>query len=250
VTSKLFDSLRTVHHGRVYLLEPFIEEQQRAFLARWFELRGDADPPGAAQRWMDALAQVDNLPELAKTPRMLSFMVEDLALDELRTAAGGGAVTAAGLYQRLVDRWLRAEVQKIDPDDKRTVGVDQRRRLLEDIALDLWRAGERDVTEDRLQRTAREALDLPRLNLTVDQAAQLIGGRTLLNLDGRRWRFAHQSVWEFLLARRIAALLREGKGDDLLGEAELTGLTIRFLRDLAPAESAAWVARVAGGGHG
>jgi hypothetical protein len=58
-------------------------------------------------------------------------------------------------------------------------------------------------------------------------------------------------VWEFLLARRLAALLRTGDGDSvldsLLGEAELTGLTIRFLRDLAPAEAAAWVTRVAGG---
>jgi hypothetical protein len=127
------------------------------------------------------------------------------------------------------------------------VGADQRQQLLEDIALELLRTGERDVTEDTLQRTARQALDLPRLDLTLDQAAQLIGGRTLLNLDGCRWRFAHQSVWEFLLARRLATHLRAGTGDDLLGEAQLTGLTIRFLHDLAPQEPAAWVARVAGG---
>jgi len=156
-------------------------------------------------------------------------------------------VTAAALYQTLVDRWLRGEVEKIDQQDKRTVPADQRLQLLEDIALELWRIGERDVSEVTLQQVARSALDLPRLDLTVDQAAQLIGGRTLLNVDGCRWRFAHQSVWEFLLARRLAALLRAGEDDSLLGEAELTGLTIRFLRDLAPAEAAAWVTRVAGG---
>jgi hypothetical protein len=63
----------------------------------------------------------------------------------------------------------------------------------------------------------------------------------------QRWRFAHQSVWEFLLASRLAGLLRAGRGDELLGEAQLTGLTIRFLRDLAPGEAAAWAARVGGG---
>jgi Restriction endonuclease len=119
VTSKLFDSLRTVHHGRVYLLEPFTEEQQRAFLARWFELRGDADPHGEARRWMDAVAGVDNLPELAKTPRMLTFMVEDLALDEIRKAAGGGAVTAAAC----ISAWsTTGSVPKSKGSTRRTSG--------------------------------------------------------------------------------------------------------------------------------
>ena len=112
-----------------------------------------------------------------------------------------------------------------------------RQELLEHLALKLWLAGERDVTEDTLQQAARDVLDLPRLKLTLDQAAQEMGGRTLLQVDEHRWRFAHQSVWEFLLARRIATLLRMGKGDELLGEAQLTGPTgIRFLRDLAPKE--------------
>lgn len=76
---------------------------------------------------------------------------------------------------------------------------------------------------------------------------QLAGARTLLQVEQGRWRFAHQSVWEFLLASRITRLLREGTSDDELGKAELTELTIRFLSDLAPDEAVAWVARVAGG---
>ncbi len=246
VTSKLFDSLRTVHQGRVYQLEPFDEGQQRAFLTRWYELRDEPDPGGLAGTWMQALGDVDNLPELATTPRMLSFMVEDLSLETLQRAAGQGTVTAADLYQKLVDRWLSGETAKAPPDAPGTVSAAHRQELLEDLALKLWLAGERDVTEDTLQHAARDVLDLPRLKLTLDQAAQEMGGRTLLQVDEHRWRFAHQSVWEFLLARRIAALLGAGKGDELLGEAQLTGLTIRFLRDLAPREGTAWAARVAG----
>lgn len=253
VTSRLFDSLRTVHQGRVFQLEPFDADQQRAFLTRWFELYGGSGRPEPARpaeltgQWMAALAQVDNLPELARTPRMLSFMVEDLALTEIQQAARQGTVTAADLYQRLVERWLVVEESKVDPDDERRVDRELRQRVLEELALHLWRVGERDVTEDALHRTAREMLPLPKLELTLDQAAQVIGGRTLLQVDESRWRFAHQSVWEFLLAKRIAALLRAGGEDQLLGEAQLTGLTIRFLRDLAPEEAAAWVARTAGG---
>ncbi len=246
VTSKLFEGLRTVHHGRVYMLEPFDAKQQRAFLRKWFELRGDSEAAATAGAWMSALENVESLPDLAKTPRMLSFIVQDLALEDLQAVAGRGVVTAAELYQRLVERWLGEEASKSDADDRRSVSAASRQRLLEDVALRLWRMGERDLTEDVLQQTVREALDLPRLDLTLDQAAQLVGGRTLLHVDGARWRFNHQSVWEFLLARRIADLLRQGQNDDLLGEAELTDLTIRFLRELAPREAEAWAVRVAG----
>ncbi|HEY1618491.1 MAG TPA: NACHT domain-containing protein [Streptosporangiaceae bacterium] len=145
VTSKLFENLRTVHDGQVYRLEPFDEDQQRAFLTRWFELTnwvdelaGRKDPPTLADAWMQALAKVDNLPELARTPRMLSFMVEDLSLAEIEQAAGKGTVTAAQLYQKLVDRWLSAETSKIDPAAPGTISPGQRQDLLEELALRLW----------------------------------------------------------------------------------------------------------------
>jgi hypothetical protein len=246
VTSKLFESLRTVHHGRVYQLEPFDEPQQSEFLARWFELRGDRQAAVTARRWMTALGRVDNLPELARTPRMLSFMVEDLTLAQIEAASQARTVTAADLYQELVNHWLRGEAAKVDADDERAVPPEERQRLLEDIALQLWRVGERDLTEETLHEVAR-TLHLPRHELTLDQAAQLLGGRTLLQVDDRRWRFAHQSVWEFLLAKRLAAILREGKDLAVLGDAELTGLTIRFLRDLAPDEATEWGAGIIGG---
>lgn len=247
VTTKLFETIGNIHDGRVYQLEPFTEDQQRAFLTRWFELpeHSDPDPGAAADRWLTALGQVDNLPELATTPRMLSFIVEDLTVEEIHVAARHGTVTAADLYQRLIDRWLAEEVGKADHDDARTVSAERRQELLEDLAFTLWQLGERDITEDTLTETAR-TLDLPALDLTIDQAAQFLGGRTLLRAADRRWRFVHQSLWEYLLARRIADLLRSGR-PERLGDAQLTPLTIRFLRDLAPREAAEWASRVAKG---
>jgi hypothetical protein len=257
VTSRLFVDLRTVHDRQVYRLEPFDEGQQRAFLTRWFELTnrvdelaGRKDPPALAGTWMRALAKVDNLPELARTPRMLSFMVEDLSLAEIEQAAGRGMVTAAQLYQKLVDRWLGEETSKIDPAAPGTISPGQRQDLLEELALRLWRDGERDVTRDALERTAADVLNLPALELTLDQAAQEFGGRTLLKVDDQRWKFAHQSVWEYLLAKKLAALTATGRHDDLVGRAELTGLTIRFWRDIDPAGAADWVRRLADGAGG
>jgi 3',5'-cyclic AMP phosphodiesterase CpdA len=246
VTSKLFDSVREIQQAHVYQLEPFDEAQQHAFLARWFTLRGHDNPDGIASQWMGTLATVDNLPELARTPRMLSFIVEDLALDEIRQAAAGNAVlTAAALYQRLVSHWLANE--SLDPDGKGAIAPTRRQRVIEELALALWRSGERDATENALHTAVRQVLDLPRLELTLDQAAQEIGGRALLQVDSARWKFAHQSVWEFLLANRLAALLRDHDADEVLGEAELTSLTVRFLRDLAPTETVAWLRRMGGG---
>jgi hypothetical protein len=248
-TTALFDSLRSVHHGTVFQLEPFDEDQQAAFLTRWFTTHGDPQPEAATQaaRWMRALAQVDNLPELARTPRMLSFMVRDLILEQIEAAAHTRTVTAADLYQQLVELWLAGEAGKVNPFDERNVTAAQRQRLLEEIAFTLWHIGERDITEGALQDSARQNLDLPRIELTVDQAAQLIGGRTLLQVDDHRWRFAHQSVWEFLLANSLARRLKAGEHLQRLGDAQLTALTIRFLRDLAPDEAVRWAQQVAGG---
>jgi len=53
--SALFASLRSVHHGSVYQLEPFDHDQQEAFLTRWFHLAGDPDPAKLATRWMTTL---------------------------------------------------------------------------------------------------------------------------------------------------------------------------------------------------
>lgn len=244
-TSKLFENL-TSHQGRVYQLEPFDPGQQHGFLTQWFILKENEEDEASrlANDWMRALETVDNLPELARTPRMLSFIVEDLSLAEIKEAAQHGVVTAADLYQRLVSRWLSEEERKIGQGTP--VPSDKRQEALEAIALGLWQGGERDVTEDTLRQSSRDVLDLPRLNLTADQAAQEIGGRTLLKIDGQRWRFAHQSVYEFLLASRLARALRNGPDDALMGTAELSELTIRFLRDLAPTEATAWVARISG----
>lgn len=243
-----------VNQRRVYELEAFDEAQQREYLRRWFARRRQpgrdaAEADAETDAWMKALSEVDDLPELARTPRMLSFMAEDLTLQQIRAAGKGGEpVKAAGLYELLVGKWLTNETSKFRhpgrparSDDQRLLGTDHRWQVAEDLAYRLWAANETYVSERLLEDVAGSVLDLPSLGLTVAQAAQEIGSRTLLVGEGDERYFAHQSVGEFLLARHLAELLRGADDPAELGHAELSELTARFLRDLVPEEGTRWL---------
>lgn len=243
-TSVVFqDKLSHTRH-QIYELQPFETAEQSEFLERWFGIAGDPDPGASASRWMAALAAVDNLPELARTPRMLSFMASDLRIEEIEGAAQSGqTMTAAALYERLIGKWLSTESDKFggDVDGSPQLSSEDRWKIAEELALALWRDQVPDVGQTLLEEVAGRALDLPRFGLTMSQAAQEIGSRTLLVGDGDRRRFAHQSVYEYLLARRLARVLGDGSEWDRLGDAELSELTAYFLRDLAPEDAANWI---------
>ncbi len=243
-TSVVFqDKLSHTRH-QIYELQPFAAAEQKEFLQRWFEIAGDPSPDACATRWMDGLAVVDNLPELARTPRMLSFMVSDLRIEEIEAAAQSGqTMTAAGLYERLIGKWLSTESEKVggETDGSPQLSSEDRWKIAEELALVLWRDQVPEVDQVLLEEVAGRALDLPRFGLTTSQAAQEIGSRTLLVGDGDRRRFAHQSVYEYLLARRLARALRDDTQWSQLGQAELSELTAYFLRDLAPQDAASWI---------
>jgi 3',5'-cyclic AMP phosphodiesterase CpdA len=245
-TSVVFqDKLSHTRH-QIYELQPFEAAEQREFLERWFAIAEHPSPDASATRWMDALAAVDNLPELARTPRMLSFMVSDLRVEDIEAAAQSGqTMTAAGLYERLIGKWLSTESDKVGGSDgadgSPQLSSEDRWRIAEELAFVLWSDQVPEVGQALLEEVADRALDLPRFGLTMSQAAQEIGSRTLLVGDGEQRRFAHQSVYEYLLARRLARVLRDTAEWSKLGHAELSELTACFLRDLAPEDAAGWI---------
>ena len=244
-TGKIFADVGALTSHFVFELEPFDPTEQRAFLVRWFGLAQAPYPGAHAERWMGALSRVDNLPELARTPRMLSFIARDLSLEEVEEAGRKGqSITAADLYERLVGSWIESDDGGTDHLSKRSgLPSDALWAVAESLALMLWRNHSGEISRDLLERVAAESLDLPGLGLTVAQAAQEIGGRALLAGDGDQRRFAHESVFEYVLARALARELKEG-GGNLIGEAQLSELTARFLRDLAPAEARRYVAEL------
>lgn len=290
--SKIFENVLDldINRRRVYELLDFDKEQQESFLSRWFGLHGrtSGEATAEAKEWMEALEAVDNLPELARTPRMLSFIAEHLDLAQVRAAATEqGPITAARLYEMLVDIWLTTETAKFDDDrarpgtgrqrpeaDRRSgqsrsgesratladraVASDRRLgrsqltsidrwRVAEELAYRLWATNETNISEALLEEVAGDVLDLPRLGMAVPEAAQEIGSRTLLVGDGDERYFAHQSIGEFLLARKLADVLESSDYPLELGHAELSELTARFLRDLAPEAGTRWLRAMADG---
>ena len=79
-----------------------------------------------------------------------------------QSAAGQGADrTAARLYTKLLESWLKAEALKIDPNAPGTISWEGRQALLDDLAAQLWRTGERDVTEDTLRQSLARSSTCP-----------------------------------------------------------------------------------------
>ena len=239
------EALSSTRH-RIYELQPFDDSDRQEFLERWFRAAGVADPPTETARWSASLSAVKNLPELARTPRMLSFMVSDLKIDELETAAGSQeAITAAALYERLLGTWLTTESEKAGEGATSSAGrvsVADRWRMAEELAFTLWRDQTFQIGQTLLTEVAARTLDLPKLGLSVSQAAQEIGSRTLLVGYGDRQRFAHQSVYEYLLARRLAHALRDRLRWEQLGFAELSELSAYFLGELSVEDATRWIA--------
>jgi 3',5'-cyclic AMP phosphodiesterase CpdA len=246
-TSVVFQDTLSYTRHQIYELQPFEAVEQEEFLERWFDIARDPHPQASATRWMQGLAAVDNLPELARTPRMLSFMVSDLRIEDIEAAAQAGqTMTAAALYERLIGTWLATESAKVGGGGRNGdngsphLSSEDRWKIAEELAFVLWRDQVPEVGQALLEEVAGQALDLPRFGLTMSQAAQEIGSRTLLVGDGDERRFAHQSVYEYLLARRLARDLQDAHWNRL-GHAELSELTACFLRDLAPRDAASWI---------
>ncbi|WP_305038906.1 TIR domain-containing protein [Frankia sp. ArI3] len=203
---------------------------------------------------------VDDLLELARNPRLLSFIVEidDERLRAVRDRAastGDGRVTRAALYAELVDQWLTYET-------KRSVELTLagRRTAVRELAVAMWRGGEVAVDLARLTEIAAQVLRVmgrPSV-LSVDETAHLLGSGTALRRDpDGRFSFIHRSVLEYLVAVEVAAGLagaaqeatvsRRGAppaevvsaeapatAGDLLAAEEMSGLMLDFLVDLAP----------------
>ncbi|SBW18592.1 hypothetical protein FDG2_0731 [Candidatus Protofrankia californiensis] len=181
---------------------------------------------------------------------MLSFIA---ALDEteLRAVrASGGGISSADLYEKLIDKWLRYEVNRRLPSPSAVpdLNVDQLRQAVTALALHLWRSAQGDVELSRLEETTRLALDgLVRDRLDPEQAVHVIGsGSLLVRGDADRFGFVHASVMEYLVALEAASLLRNGRPTDgLLTGREMSPLMADFFCGAAgQPEAEAWTRAV------
>ncbi|MGF7236810.1 MAG: TIR domain-containing protein, partial [Frankia sp.] len=203
----LADEVHLVAGSRLVELEDFTDDQIREFLVRLY----GGDEAAAGERF-ELIHDIKDLLGLSRNPRMLSFIAE-LDADELRTVRAAGGISSAQLYERLISRWLRFEVNRRRPTLGAVPGLDvgQIRRAVTVLAETMWTTAQFQIGVDRLEEvTSRALTDLTRPTADPAQATYAIGSASLLvRGEEDRFGFVHSSVMEYLVAveaaRRLSA---------------------------------------------
>ena len=222
-------------------IEDFTSDQVRSYLAH---LYGEER---AAEERLRLIGSIEDLPALSSNPRMLSFIAA-LDADRLSSVAGArGTLSAAGLYEVILDAWLSYEHQRTQgiPGAPAGLSLDALWQLVTALAMRLNDCGETIIRLDDLtDEVAASLAGLADGQLTAQQGAHAIGaGSLLVRGEDGVFGFIHSSVAEWLVARQIAAHLTEQGGPAAaLERRPLSPLTIDFLCDLAaPLELRQWV---------
>jgi WD40 repeat protein/uncharacterized protein YjbI with pentapeptide repeats/3',5'-cyclic AMP phosphodiesterase CpdA len=236
------DKVETLTGRRIALLQPFDRGQILAFLRRFCSGEDEA------VRRLELLERVEDLMGLSQNPRLLRFIV-DLPEEKLAVAAARtGRITAAELYQLLLDRWLLNEEERVDlTGAPRNLTRDARWRAVTALALRLWEKTDAAVSLTEIEAEAAQVVRaLKESSLDSETAAFQVGSGTLLVRDEEgRFSFLHQSVLEWIVAREAARALETGRGGGALSQREMSRLMVEFFCDLAGRDTAVAWAQVA-----
>jgi WD40 repeat protein/3',5'-cyclic AMP phosphodiesterase CpdA len=244
VLTALGERVDLLPYRRVLDIAEFTEAQIRSYLANRY------DSEEAADDRIRLLSGVRDLLGLSRNPRMLSF-VADLDSERLAAVATAGpAVSAAALYQAILQAWLSYEEQRTQgtPGTPAGLRTTDMWRAVTALAMRLWDSGESFLRladlADQLGETLIELTGGTRLS--APQSAHAVGtGSLLIRTDDGLFGFIHSSVSEWLIAREIARQITEEQDPAPLARRPLSQLTIDFLCDLAePRRCQQWVERV------
>lgn len=206
-----------------------------------------------ARTRLELLGRVGGLLGMARNPRMLAF-IADIDEQLLRAAvSGGGRVTVADLYQRLITEWLDGERQRGGAAGSKPTPLDDLGRAVRYLARRLWESGEPALRADALGAAADILTRLTTARGTGlsgrSETARLLGAGMLLVRDPTyRYHFVDHSILEWLVAREIADQLDPALPANRLGgllRREMSPLLVEFLCDLAGHQTARGWARAA-----
>ncbi|XXT21646.1 pentapeptide repeat-containing protein [Sorangium sp. So ce429] len=227
---------------RLVQLQGFGEKQIRRFLGNMIP-----EPAEAESRYR-LLHEIKDLLGLSENPRMLGFIsrIEEKKLLEARD--GTGEITAARLYELLVDQWLDHEHRRANPPGApRGISRGALRGAMTEVARLLWDRRVRAVGIGELPDSLVKGVqppDGPPLERAMIEF--LIGSGSLLVRDAEgAFSFVHRSVLEWFVAEAAAREVN-GAGDSAaLAAEEMSELMVDFFVSLAGRELAsAWAARV------
>lgn len=230
----LAEQASSVKGYRLAKLQAFSKEQIQRFLERRL---GAKDKAEARFRLLD---EVQDLLGLAHNPRMLGFIADIPEKELLEAKERNKAITSAGLYELLLNRWLVNEFQRAHPKGALPgLDVTQRWKAVTDLAMRLWQRTERSINILELPQEMVGAVQaLATHDLDPGVVRHQIGSGTLLVRDEERnFSFIHQSVMEWLVAKAVAQELKQ-EGAAALRVREISPLMADFVWGLAGREEA------------
>ena len=198
-------------HGKDYLvltMLPFDEKQIREYLRRNVP---DSDP----DQILEMIRSVHDLRALAAQPVMLNMIRKILpTIEEDRRA--GRRVRSVDLYERFVDRWLRRD------ERKHSLIPEHKIQLMTHLAWQVWNSGNRTWSASWMEAWmiqflhAHPDMELHYERRMPNQWKQDFRTATFLARRGDNFAFAHSSLLEYFLAKRLADSLQIEPEDDSL----------------------------------
>ncbi len=225
VKTVLAERVETLSGHRLAILQPFTREQVRNFLVNFFE--GDE---AKADARLDLIDRVKDLLGLSSNPRLLGF-IADLPEEKLVAASRGGEISAAKLYEILLERWLVYEFDRVHPRGAPPgLSVAERWQAVTALALRLWLKTEQSVDLKELgEEAARVVRAVGPAAPDFDVVTFQVGSGTLLVRDeDGNFSFLHQSILEWLVARSAAAAVTQGTAPETLSLREISPLMADF----------------------
>lgn len=191
---------------RALQIAAFSAEQIEMFLTR---LLGDRE---AAHRRVRLISGLGELPEVARNPRMLSFIA---AIDERRLIeaqdAGEGQLTGADLYRQVLDQWISGEITRLSrPSQPAPLSREELWLAVRTLAQHLWRTEREYITMQGLGVAAStlsrlDDMDSPRPEHD-GRIHQIGAGSLLVRHEDAELGFIHRSVREWLVADSLTPL--------------------------------------------
>ncbi|HEX7185161.1 MAG TPA: TIR-like protein FxsC [Thermoanaerobaculia bacterium] len=238
VVNALGGRVETMAGNRIVLLRPFNRNQIRRFLVG---LCGDE---AKADARLGLIERIKDLLGLSENPRMLGFIAELPEEQLLAAEAGEGEITAAALYRLILEKWLQGESERVNlKGAPPNLPVETRWKAVTALALRLWQQTERYVRLDELTEDAArilESMTLGDMDLAT-AAFQVASGTLLVRDEEGRFSFVHQSILEWLVARKVAEELEQDESSETLMMREMSPLMAEFLIGLVAREQlTAW----------
>jgi formylglycine-generating enzyme required for sulfatase activity len=234
---RLVESLAETRRNIAYL-QPFSQAQIEVFVRKRFP-----DDNEQAGFYLDCISGKDRIRDLlglSKNPRMLSFItdIEREKLEQVREKHG--EISSAEIYRLILEKWLNYQHERADTGDQDNIKLDERWEAVTQLALSLWRRTESLIDIDTLGWEVGNCLQHLSDEARARAAFQIGSNSLLVRDENGQFGFIHQSIMEWLVARKIRQDWQSSKDcqSSLLEQREISDLMADFFIGLMTDEVA------------